>query len=117
MGLGLCSHLVLIAVLLGGTFAEYYGPCLREWNDELLWSYEVRRSPKAGSAQVAEAEYGPAPIVISCIDIESMLPEDNMTAWLTRGGVGKNFVTLKFGSRYDRGLHYRVSVYGSKAFK
>lgn len=61
--------------------------------------------------QEVEADYGPTNVRITCIRYNSS-DEDNSAIWITSGGIGYNFVKLKFRSKYSRGFHYRVFVYG-----
>ncbi|EFN84606.1 hypothetical protein EAI_12757 [Harpegnathos saltator] len=59
-----------------------------------------------------EAEYGPTDANITGIRIDSLSKRDNDAAWVTSGGIGHNYVKLKFRSKRSRGLHYRVCLYG-----
>lgn len=62
--------------------------------------------------QEVEADYGPTNVRITCIRYNSLSDEDNSAIWIASGGIGHNFVKLKFRSKYSRGFHYRVFVYG-----
>lgn len=62
--------------------------------------------------QEVEAEYGPADVTITCIGVDSLSDENNGAMWVTSGGIGYNFIKIKFKSKYSRGFHYRVYVYG-----
>lgn len=62
--------------------------------------------------QEVEADYGPTNVRITCIRYNSLSDEDNSAIWITSGGIGHDFVKLKFRSKYSRGFHYRVFVYG-----
>lgn len=87
--------------------------CPRQAENELvLWDYEVRRPRRLGSYQEAEAEYGPTKATITCISINPLSEDDDATARITEGGIGRNFLKLKFRSRYSRGFRYKVLVYG-----
>ncbi|XP_032664542.1 uncharacterized protein LOC116841107 [Odontomachus brunneus] len=86
--------------------------CRQGVGDELIWEYDVRRPQRSGGYQEVDAEYGPTEARITCIRIDSLSEEENGAAWVTLGGIGSNYVKLKFRSRYSRGLHYRVYVYG-----
>ncbi|XP_015432668.1 PREDICTED: uncharacterized protein LOC107188817 [Dufourea novaeangliae] len=72
------------------------------------------RSNSAGNWRIleVEAEYGPTGATITCIGVDSLSNENNGAMWVTSGGIGYNFIRLKFRSKYSRGLHYRVYVYG-----
>ncbi|XP_011689786.1 PREDICTED: uncharacterized protein LOC105451186 isoform X2 [Wasmannia auropunctata] len=104
--------LLLCAVLLA-TAAQEIGECRsQDADDELIWEYDVRRPHRIGGYQEVEEDYGPTDVRITCIRFNSLSDEDNGAAWVTDGGIGHDFVKLKFRSRYSRGLHYRVLVYG-----
>ncbi|KAG7207975.1 hypothetical protein KM043_009555 [Ampulex compressa] len=90
----------------------FRGECSGRTEDELIWEYDVRRSYRIGVYQEVEAEYGPTSATITCIGIDSLSDEDNGAVWVTSGGIGHNFIKLKFQSKYSRGLRYRVFVYG-----
>ncbi|KYN29932.1 PREDICTED: uncharacterized protein LOC108760290 isoform X2 [Trachymyrmex cornetzi] len=105
------ASLLLCAVSLATT--QEVWECQEGVDDELIWEYAVRRPYRIGGYQEVEADYGPTDAKITCIRINSLSDdEDNGTAWVTAGGIGYNFVKLKFWSKYSRGLHYRVLVYG-----
>ncbi|EZA48325.1 hypothetical protein DMN91_008528 [Ooceraea biroi] len=93
------------------------GECERGAGDELIWEYDVRRPHRIGGYQEVEADYGPTDATITCIRFNSLSDEDNGGAWVTFGGVGHNFVKLKFRSKYSRGLRYRVFVYGQPTLR
>lgn len=40
------------------------------------------------------------------------MSKDNDAAWVTAGGLGHDFVKIKFRSKYSQGMHFRVFVYG-----
>ncbi|XP_020278561.1 uncharacterized protein LOC109852120 [Pseudomyrmex gracilis] len=86
-------------------------------NDELIWEYDVRRPHRTGGYQEVEADYGPTDVRITCIRFHSLSEDDNGAMWITSGGIGRNFVKLKFRSKYSRGLRYRVFVYGRPTFR
>ncbi|XP_046145391.1 uncharacterized protein LOC114879710 isoform X2 [Osmia bicornis bicornis] len=67
--------------------------------------------------QEVEAEYGPTSATITCIGVDSLSDENNGAMWVTSGGIGYNFIKIKFRSKYSRGLHYRVYVYGKPHLK
>lgn len=67
--------------------------------------------------QEVEADYGPTDVRITCIRYNSLSDEDNGAIWITSGGIGHDFVKLKFRSKYSRGLHYRVFVYGQPTLR
>ncbi|XP_011881587.1 PREDICTED: uncharacterized protein LOC105569602 isoform X2 [Vollenhovia emeryi] len=102
--------LLLCAVSLAT--AQGVNECQQGADDELIWEYDVRRPHRTGSYQEVEADYGPTGARITCIGFNSLSDEDNGAAWVTAGGIDHNFVKLKFRSKYSRGLHYRVHVYG-----
>ncbi|XP_018398039.1 PREDICTED: uncharacterized protein LOC108776038 [Cyphomyrmex costatus] len=102
--------LLLCAVSLAA--AQNVWECQEGVDDELIWEYAVRRPYQIGGYQEVEEDYGPTDVRITCIRINSLSDEDNSAAWVTAGGIGHNFVKLKFRSKYSRGLHYRVLVYG-----
>jgi hypothetical protein len=64
-----------------------------------------------------EADYGPTDARITCIHFNSLSDEDNDAAWVTDGGIGHNFVKVKFRSKYSRGLLYSVVVYGRSTLR
>ncbi|XP_017798311.1 PREDICTED: uncharacterized protein LOC108579316 [Habropoda laboriosa] len=86
--------------------------CQRRTDEQLIWEYDVRRSYRIGAYQEVEAEYGPTGATITCIGVDSLSEENNGAMWVTSGGIGYNFIKIKFRSKYSRGLHYRVYVYG-----
>ncbi|XP_076663700.1 uncharacterized protein LOC143366471 [Andrena cerasifolii] len=86
--------------------------CQRRTDGQLIWEYDVRRSYRIGGYQEVEAEYGPTRATITCIGFDSLSEENNGAMWVTSGGIGYNFIKIKFRSKYSRGLHYRVYVYG-----
>ncbi|XP_072755818.1 uncharacterized protein [Anoplolepis gracilipes] len=86
-------------------------------DDELIWEYDVRRPHRTGAYQEVEADYGPTDVRITCIKYDSLSDEDNSAIWITSGGIGHDFVRLKFRSKYSRGLHYRVFVYGQPTLR
>ncbi|XP_011636326.1 uncharacterized protein LOC105426699 [Pogonomyrmex barbatus] len=103
------AFLLLCAVSLA--MAQEVDQCRQGVDDELIWDYNVRRPLRMGDYQEVETDYGPTDVRITCIWLNS-LSENNDGAWITAGGIGYNFVKLKFRSKYSRGLHYRVLVYG-----
>ncbi|XP_031776505.1 uncharacterized protein LOC100863133 [Apis florea] len=102
----LLSNLLIIVV------AYKKEQCQRRTGEELIWEYDVRRPYRIGAYQEVEAEYGPADVTITCIGVDSLSDENNGAMWVTSGGIGYNFIKIKFKSKYSRGFHYRVYVYG-----
>ncbi|CAK9797026.1 hypothetical protein ANTPLA_LOCUS1058 [Anthophora plagiata] len=86
--------------------------CQRTADEQLIWEYYVGRSYRIGAYQEVEAEYGPTNATITCIGVDSLSEENNGAMWVTSGGIGYNFINIKFRSKYSRGLRYRVYVYG-----
>ncbi|XP_076278656.1 uncharacterized protein LOC143208273 [Lasioglossum baleicum] len=118
---GTCGNLldgrrmILIAVFLAFNVlvaTERTDQCRSRTDEQLIWQYDVRRSYRIGGYQEVEADYGPTSATITCIGVDSLSEEDNDTMWVTSGGIGHNFIRIKFRSKYSRGLHYRVYVYG-----
>ncbi|KAL0100441.1 hypothetical protein PUN28_019643 [Cardiocondyla obscurior] len=105
------------SLLLATAAAQRVGECPRGVGEELIWEYDVRRPHRAGSYQEVEENYGPTDARITCIHFNSLSDEDNGAAWVAAGGIGHDFVRLKFRSKYSRGLHYRVLVYGLPTLK
>lgn len=104
---------MLLLLLLSLAIAREVENCQhRGVDDELIWEYDVRRPHRIGGYQEVEADYGPTNVRITCIRYNSLSDEDNGAIWITSGGIGHDFVKLKFRSKYSRGLHYRVFVYG-----
>ncbi|XP_033338833.1 uncharacterized protein LOC117227572 [Megalopta genalis] len=108
--------MILIAVFLAFNVlvatAERIDQCRSRTNEQLIWQYNVRRSYRIGGYQEVVADYGPTGATITCIGVDSLSEEDNDGMWVTSGGIGHNFIRIKFRSKYSRGLHYRVHVYG-----
>lgn len=102
--------LLALHVLVAG--AQRHEQCQRGPDEQLIWEYEVRRSYTIGGYQEVEADYGPTSATITCIGVNSLSDENNGAMWVTSGGIGYNFIKIKFRSKYFRGLHYRVYVYG-----
>nr|XP_012221791.1 PREDICTED: uncharacterized protein LOC105671862 [Linepithema humile] len=107
--------LLLCAVPLAMT--QRIEECQQSANDELIWEYDVRRPHRIGGYQEVEADYGPTNARITCIRFNSLSDEDNDAVSITSGGIGYNFVKLKFKSKYSRGLRYRVFVYGQPTLR
>ncbi|XP_035741437.1 uncharacterized protein LOC118450098 [Vespa mandarinia] len=107
--------LLLVTIFVGEAYR--YADCQRQPNDEIIWEYDVRRPYRFGINQEVEAEYGPTMAIITCIVIDSLSDEDNGAVWIKAGGIGQNFVKLKFRSKYSRGLRYKVFVYGQSMLK
>ncbi|CAL1675307.1 unnamed protein product [Lasius platythorax] len=107
--------LLLCAVSLA--IAREVVDCQQGVDDELIWEYDVRRPHRTGGYQEVEADYGPTDVRITCIRYNSLSDEDNGAIWITSGGIGHDFVKLKFRSKYSRGLHYRVFVYGQPTLR
>ncbi|KAH0948926.1 hypothetical protein HN011_011266 [Eciton burchellii] len=111
---------VLLLLLCGVpllTAQERAEECQRSIGDELIWEYDVRRPHRIGGYQEVEADYGPTDARITCIRFNSLSDMDNAAAWITSGGVGHNFVKLKFRSKHSRGLRYQVFVYGEPTLR
>lgn len=109
------TFLLLCAVSLAT--AQEIGECQEGADDELLWEYGVRRPHRIGGYQEVEEDYGPTDARITCIRFNSLSDEDNDAAWVTAGGIGHNFVKVKFRSKYSRGLLYSVVVYGRSTLR
>ncbi|KAK2575630.1 hypothetical protein KPH14_011893 [Odynerus spinipes] len=107
--------LLLAAILESGAYR--YEECQRQPGDEIIWEYDVRRPYRLGAYQEVEAEYGPTRAIITCIVINSLSDEDNDSVWIMAGGLGQNFLKLKFRSKYSRGLRYKVFVYGQSMLR
>ncbi|XP_076618837.1 uncharacterized protein LOC143340575 isoform X2 [Colletes latitarsis] len=75
-------------------------------------SEDRTESADTNRLQEVEAEYGPTNVTITCIGVDSLSDENNGVMWVTSGGIGHNFIRIKFRSKYSRGLRYRVYVYG-----
>lgn len=56
------------------------------------------------------AQYGPKDVEVKCIKIES-LSDGNESAKITGGGLGENFVTMKFRCKPLQNMNYKVLVY------
>lgn len=102
--------LLLLNLLVAAAFRKER--CERNTDEQLIWEYDVRRSYRIGAYQEVEAEYGPADVTITCMGVDSLSDESNGAMWVTSGGIGYNFIKIKFRSKYSRGLHYRVYLYG-----
>ncbi|XP_076618836.1 uncharacterized protein LOC143340575 isoform X1 [Colletes latitarsis] len=98
--------------VLAATGQGYDDQCQWRTDEQLIWEYDVRRSYRIGGYQEVEAEYGPTNVTITCIGVDSLSDENNGVMWVTSGGIGHNFIRIKFRSKYSRGLRYRVYVYG-----
>lgn len=111
---------LLLSLLFAAVFqadAYRYEECHRQSGDEIIWEYDVRRPYRLGAYQEVEAEYGPTRAIITCIVIDSLSDEDNDSVWIRAGGLGQNFLKLKFKSKYSRGLRYKVFVYGQSMLR
>ncbi|XP_024873651.1 uncharacterized protein LOC143908023 [Temnothorax americanus] len=106
------SPAFLLLCVVSLATAQGISECRQDADDELIWEYDVRRPHRTGGYQEVEADYGPTDARITCIRFNSLSDDDNGAAWVTAGGIGHDFVKLKFRSKYSRGLHYRVLVYG-----
>lgn len=106
--------MIMNALVVDGQWKE---DCRLMEDDELIWEYNVRRPYRIGAYQEVEAEYGPRDVVITCIRINSLSAEDNGAVWIDGGGIGRDFIRIKFRSKYSRGIHYRVLVYGRPTLK
>ncbi|XP_054002159.1 uncharacterized protein LOC128888954 [Hylaeus anthracinus] len=107
--------LVVFLLVLGflvSTGQNDVDQCQRRTDEQLIWEYDVRRSYRIGGYQEVEAEYGPTNATITCIGVDPVSDENNGAMWVTSGGIGHNFIKIKFRSKYSRGLRYRVYVYG-----
>ncbi|XP_066582030.1 uncharacterized protein [Prorops nasuta] len=108
----LIVYLLLFAGTILGIYSTQDSVCQPQPNEELIWEYEVRRPYKIRAHQETEADYGPTRAIITCIEIHSLTDSEDADVWVTSGGVGQNFVKLKFKSKLSRGFVYKVSVYG-----
>ena len=113
--MGLFLLFLALNVLFATAYKNEY--CQRRADDQVIWEYDVRRSYRIGAYQEVEAEYGPTSATITCIGVDSLSDENNGAMWVTSGGIGYNFIKIKFRSKYSRGLHYRVYVYGKPHLK
>ncbi|GAB1869590.1 hypothetical protein CAJAP_10669 [Camponotus japonicus] len=107
------SSMLLLLCAVSLAIARQVENCQKGVDDnELIWEYDVRRPHRIDGYQEVEADYGPTNVRITCIRYNSLSDEDNSAIWIASGGIGHNFVKLKFRSKYSRGFHYRVFVYG-----
>ncbi|XP_029673374.1 uncharacterized protein LOC115241632 [Formica exsecta] len=112
------SPMIFLLCAVSLAIARQVEDCQKDVDDdELIWEYDVRRPHRTGGYQEVEADYGPTDVRITCIRYNSLSDEDNSAIWITSGGIGHDFVKLKFRSKYSRGLHYRVFVYGQPTLK
>ncbi|XP_014470913.1 PREDICTED: uncharacterized protein LOC106742472 isoform X2 [Dinoponera quadriceps] len=110
------SPVLLLAVCIVATTVlaaqRVQWECEQDVGDGLIWHYDVRRPHRSGGYQEVEAEYGPMDANITDMKIDSLSEEDNGAYWVVSGGIGRNYIKLKFRSKKSRGLHYRVCLYG-----
>lgn len=62
--------------------------------------------------------YVDAPVLISCIKVEDMMPDgDGAQASLNSGGIGSNWVFIDVQGRYGKGFHFHINLFGVPDYK
>lgn len=103
--------IIVVAFLQSATaMDQQYG--IRKWGHNLLQSYEIDRNWSLKGIVEESLHFEDEHHKITSIEIFDQYGNNIAEAKIVGGGVNYNYVDIKFKSRWFRGIHCEVNIYG-----